>query len=258
MLIPTLGGDAAFNQQQGDQQQQPPQQPHQADQRPIHRQQQGAPLTGPDTTQIHNYPGTPDRFRTTQDIDAMYLRTQVRRDVRILLVGERGVGKTSVILSLVSEEFADIVPPRSEEITIPADVTPELVPTHIVDYSSAEQGETDLVEEILKAHVICVVYSVNDDDTIERISTYWLPFIRQTLGEGHKVPVILVGNKIDLVDYSTMEFVVPLMSEFAEIETCIECSAKTLRNISELFFYAQKAVLHPTAPLYDSDKKEVI
>lgn len=47
------------------------------------------------------------------------------------------------------------------------------------------------------------------------------------------------------------------MSEFSEIETCIECSAKTLRNISELFFYAQKAVLHPTAPLYDSDKKEV-
>jgi CMP-N-acetylneuraminic acid synthetase len=47
------------------------------------------------------------------------------------------------------------------------------------------------------------------------------------------------------------------MSEFAEIETCIECSAKTLRNISELFFYAQKAVLHPTSPLYNPDKKEV-
>lgn len=27
------------------------------------------------------------------------------------------------------------VPPRAEEITIPADVTPEKVPTHIVDYS---------------------------------------------------------------------------------------------------------------------------
>lgn len=27
------------------------------------------------------------------------------------------------------------VPPRAEEITIPADVTPENVPTHIVDYS---------------------------------------------------------------------------------------------------------------------------
>lgn len=46
-----------------------------------------------------------------------------------------GVGKTSLILSLVSEEFPEDVPPRAEEITIPADVTPEKVPTNIVDYS---------------------------------------------------------------------------------------------------------------------------
>ncbi|XP_021951301.1 mitochondrial Rho GTPase 1 isoform X2 [Folsomia candida] len=193
-------------------------------------------------------------YRQAEDL---YFRSHCRRDVRILLVGEPGVGKTSVILSLVSEEFADSVPPRSEEITIPADVTPELVPTNIVDYSTQEQGETELGEELLRAHVICVVYDVNNEETIDRISTYWLPIIRSTLGEDHKVPVILVGNKIDLVDYTTMEMVVPLMNEFAEIETCIECSAKTLRNISELFYYAQKAVLHPTSPLYNSDKKEL-
>lgn len=58
-----------------------------------------------------------------------------RRNVRILLIGERGVGKTSLILSLVSEEYAEDVPSKAEEITIPADVTPEQVPTHIVDYS---------------------------------------------------------------------------------------------------------------------------
>ena len=46
-----------------------------------------------------------------------------------------GVGKTSLILTLVSEEFPDDVPAKAEEITIPADVTPERVPTHIVDYS---------------------------------------------------------------------------------------------------------------------------
>lgn len=58
-----------------------------------------------------------------------------RRGVRILLLGDQGVGKTSLILSLVSEEFPEQVPPRAEEITIPPDVTPEKVPTHIVDYS---------------------------------------------------------------------------------------------------------------------------
>lgn len=58
-----------------------------------------------------------------------------RRQVRILLVGDPSVGKTSLILSLVSEEYPEDVPPKAEEITIPADVTPEQVPTNIVDYN---------------------------------------------------------------------------------------------------------------------------
>jgi Ras family protein T1 len=36
-----------------------------------------------------------------------------------------------------------------------------------------------------------------------------------------------------------------------EVETCIECSAKTSLNVDEIFFFAQKAVLYPTAVLYD-------
>lgn len=80
------------------------------------------------------------------------------RIVRILLVGDRKYiaykqlvlwlnnwlflathtaqcGKTSIILALVGEEFPPFVPPRAEEITIPGDVTPEKVPTHILDFS---------------------------------------------------------------------------------------------------------------------------
>uniref|UniRef100_A0A8C4IYH5 Mitochondrial Rho GTPase n=1 Tax=Dicentrarchus labrax TaxID=13489 RepID=A0A8C4IYH5_DICLA len=126
------------------------------------------------------------------------------------------VGKTSLIMSLVSEEFPDEVPLRAEEITIPADVTPERVPTHI-------------------ANVICIVYSVNNK----------------------KVPLILVGNKSDLVEHSSMETILPIMNQYQDIETCVECSAKNLKNISELFYYAQKAVLHPTGPLYCPEEKEL-
>ena len=39
-------------------------------------------------------------------------------------------------MSLVSEEFPCDVPPRAEEITCPGDLTPEKVPTCIVDYSA--------------------------------------------------------------------------------------------------------------------------
>ena len=47
-----------------------------------------------------------------------------RQEVRILLVGDRNVGKTSLILSLVSEEFPIDVPAKAEEITIPGDGAP--------------------------------------------------------------------------------------------------------------------------------------
>jgi Ras family protein T1 len=90
------------------------------------------------------------------------------------------------------------------------------------------------------------------------------------------VPVILVGNKIDLrggevTNEALEDEILPIMKEFKvwqffsssltfaefnrvtqEVETCVECSAKTPLNVSEVFYFAQKAVLHPTAPLYDS------
>ncbi|CAG9862173.1 unnamed protein product [Phyllotreta striolata] len=186
----------------------------------------------------------------------MVVRTSSKRIVRILLVGDRGVGKTSLILSLVSEEFPENVPNKAEEITIPADVTPEQVPTNIVDFSLAEQTETELDEQIRKASVVCIVYSVDDEESIERISSYWMPLIRRNHPDS-TCPVVLVGNKIDLIEYSTIDNTFEIMEEFSEIETCIECSAKTLKNISEMFYYAQKAVLHPTAPIYSVEKADL-
>ncbi|CAJ1080869.1 mitochondrial Rho GTPase 2 [Xyrichtys novacula] len=181
----------------------------------------------------------------------------MKQDVRILLLGEPKVGKTSLIMSLVGEEFPEEVPPRAEEITIPADVTPEKVPTHIVDYTEKEQSDEVLRDEIIKANVVCVVYDVTNEDTIDKIKTKWIPLVNGDAEKGNKVPIILVGNKSDLRCGSSMETILPIMNQFSEIETCVECSAKNLKNISELFYYAQKAVLHPTAPLYDPEDKQL-
>lgn len=60
------------------------------------------------------------------------------------------------------------------------------------------------MDEIQKAHVICIVYSVDDEDTLDRAASYWLPLVRKC-SSSNRCPVVLVGNKIDLVDYSTIE-----------------------------------------------------
>ncbi|KZT18440.1 mitochondrial Rho GTPase [Neolentinus lepideus HHB14362 ss-1] len=178
----------------------------------------------------------------------------MRRDVRILLVGDEGVGKSTIVTSLIKESYVSHVQHIVPEVTIPPEVTPENVTTYIVDSGAGPQDRQHLESEIRKAHVICVVYSIDNANSFDRIPTYWLPYFRQL---GVNVPVILVGNKIDLrggevTNEALEEEIVPIMNEFKEVETCVECSAKLPLNVSEVFYFAQKAVLHPTAPLYDS------
>ncbi|KAI0770529.1 mitochondrial Rho 1 [Fomes fomentarius] len=160
----------------------------------------------------------------------------MRRDVRILLVGDEGVGKSTIVTSLIKESFVPRVQHIVPEVTIPPEVTPENVTTYIVDSGSEPNDRQHLESEIRKAHVICVVYSIDNPNSFDRIPTYWLPYFRQL---GVNVPVIL-------------DEIIPIMNESKEVETCVECSAKLPLNVSEVFYFAQKAVLHPTAPLYDS------
>lgn len=155
-------------------------------------------------------------------------------------------------------------------------------------HSIAGQADRPHLEsEIRKAHVICVVYAIDNSQSFDRLPTYWLPYFRslgvnvrddylptvEELNALSQVPVILVGNKIDLrggevTNEALEDEIGPIMSEFKvnlllsvavnpaekiqEVETCVECSARLPLNVSEVFYFAQKAVLHPTAPLYDS------
>ena len=66
---------------------------------------------------------------------------------------------------------------------------------------STEQSDAQLEIELKKADVVCIVYAVDDEDTLDSVTDHWLPFIERTLGFEHRTPLILVGNKVDLVEY---------------------------------------------------------
>ncbi|KAI8855269.1 P-loop containing nucleoside triphosphate hydrolase protein [Chytridium lagenaria] len=174
--------------------------------------------------------------------------------VRILLVGDPGCGKSTLITSLIKEIFVPNIQHVVPEVTIPPEWSREKVTTRIVDSSARPENREQLEAEIRRADVICIVYSVADPESFQRVPEFWLPYIRRL---GRNVPVVLVGNKIDLrgadiTNESLEAQIAPIMNEFKEVETCVECSAKKPLNVSEVFYFAQKAVLHPTAPLYDS------
>jgi len=183
----------------------------------------------------------------------------MKSEVKIVLVGDEKVGKTSIITALVSETFQEKVAPVIPVVTFPPDTNQDKVTIHIVDTSSRPADWPNVEEEIKAADCLALIYDLDRIDTFNRITTFWLPQLRTLRAGKPSAPIILVGNKFDKRgDMSEWKQVfAPIMKEFTEVESCVVCSAKTILNIHEVFYFAQKAVLYPAAPLYNPQEHKL-
>ncbi|CAK9168044.1 unnamed protein product [Ilex paraguariensis] len=174
--------------------------------------------------------------------------------VRIVVAGDKGTGKSSLVVTAATESFPISAPPLLPPTRLPEDIYPDRVPVTVIDTSSSLENRGKLAEELKRADAVVLTYACDQPETLDRLSTFWLLELRRL---EVKVPVIVVGCKLDLRDeqhpVSLEQVMSPIMQQFREIETCIECSAFKHIQIPEVFYYAQKAVLHPTAPLFDQE-----
>lgn len=179
-----------------------------------------------------------------------------RTGVRVVVAGDHGTGKSSLIAAAASESFPENVPPVLPPTRLPADFFSDRVPVTLIDTSSSLENRGKLNEELKRADAVVLTYACDQPLTLSRLSSHWLHELRRL---EVKVPVIVVGCKLDLRDehnqMSLEQVMSPIMQKFREIETCIECSAATLIQVPEAFYYAQKAVLHPTSPLFDQENQ---
>ncbi|KAL6968329.1 Mitochondrial Rho GTPase 1 [Sarracenia purpurea var. burkii] len=179
-----------------------------------------------------------------------------RTSIRVVVVGDRGTGKSSLIATAAYESFPEYIPPVLPPTRLPSDFYPDGVPVTIIDTSSSLESRGKLAEELKRADAVVLTYACDQLATLDHLSTFWLHELRRL---EVNVPVIVVGCKLDLRDeghpMSLEQVMSPIMRQFREIETCIECSAANLVQVPEVFYYAQKAVLHPTAPLFDQESQ---
>ncbi|KAG5394534.1 hypothetical protein IGI04_024497 [Brassica rapa subsp. trilocularis] len=197
------------------------------------------------------------------------------KSVRIVVVGDKGTGKSSLIVAAASDSFPPNVPPVLPDTNLPLEFFPDGVPVTIVDTSSSfvdllnvsfdisargfrPEDREMVAEELRNADAVVLTYDCGRPETLEDLSTYWLPELRRL---EVKVPIIVAGCKLDLRDdnsqVSLEQVMSPIMHQFREIETCIECSALKQLQAQEVFYYAQKTVLHPTGPLFDQESQSL-
>lgn len=166
----------------------------------------------------------------------------------ITVVGDPQVGKTSIISSLVADSFSERIPTVLQPVIVPPEVTREKIPLAIIDTSSCTHDLQETVHHIRHADAVVLVVSKDRPSSLSRVSSYWLPLLNKL---NSKAPVVVAINKSPVQDShlpSEFQFLVDDM----QLEACIECSAKNLNFISDVFFTAQRAVLAPVAPLYDN------
>ncbi|EPX71767.1 GTPase Gem1 [Schizosaccharomyces octosporus yFS286] len=180
------------------------------------------------------------------------------KEVRVVICGDQGVGKSSLISALIQEDNVTAIPKVFPIISIPPD--PKLnddVSLVLVDTQSGSNERDYLASQLRKANVLCLVYS--DNYSYERVSIFWLPYFRSL---GINVPIVLCANKSEDLDnyqglHSIEHEMVPLINEFKEIESCILCSALEKVNVNELFYICRSCVIYPIIPLWDTKEKKL-
>ncbi|QCD97639.1 mitochondrial Rho GTPase 2-like [Vigna unguiculata] len=179
-----------------------------------------------------------------------------RSGVRVVVTGDRATGKSSLIAAIATESFAESITPVIPPTLLPPDLFPDKVPLTVIDTSSSLDKQSKRNEELKRANVVVLTYACNDTASFSRLSSYWFPELHKL---EVKVPVIVVGCKLDLRDESQQvsleRLMTQLLQQFKEIVTCIECSAATQYQVPEVFYFAQKAVLHPVDPLYNIESQ---
>lgn len=183
-----------------------------------------------------------------------------RETIRVVVCGDDGVGKSSLIVTLMKDKFIpnlqDVLPP----LTIPRDFSSSPYSPNETILIDTDNGNTEALCRYLKtANVIWLVYS--DHESYERVSFYWMMMFRSL---GLNIPVILCKNKCDGYQNEQSEYgeigdtkiedeeFVPMLMEFKEIDTCIKASAKTKYDVNQAFYLCQRAITHPIAPLFDA------
>ncbi|XP_071735693.1 mitochondrial Rho GTPase 1-like isoform X2 [Rutidosis leptorrhynchoides] len=146
--------------------------------------------------------------------------------VRIVVAGNCGTGKSSMIMTAAANFFPTNVPSVLSPITLPEDMFPDRVPVTIIDTCHSEETIDEVVDELKRADAVVLTYAFDQPSSLDGLSTFWLPTLELL---NVRVPVIVCGCKFDLMDkwkeISLEQVMSPIMQRFRNIEKCVDCSA---------------------------------
>eukprot|EP00794_Sanderia_malayensis_P017042 gene17042-18757_t len=153
---------------------------------------------------------------------------------KMVVVGAGGVGKSALTIQLIQNHFVEDYDPTIEDSYIKQVVVDsEICILDILDTAGQEEYSAMREHYMRTGEGFLCVFAVTSKKSFQEIETYRTQALR--VKDAEKVPMVLVGNKVDLPkrDVSFKE-AQDLSQEYGI--PYIETSAKTRQGVEEAFF----------------------
>merc|ERR1711998_514673 len=171
-------------------------------------------------------------------------RMQAAQEFKIVVVGAGGVGKSGLTLQFCAGKCPKRYDPTIEDsYRKTTEVEGRPCTLDILDTAGQEEYASLRGEYMSEGKGFVLVYSITEDGTFDEMDNFFEQ-IEQNKKDGDKVPICLVGNKLDLHDQRKVptaqgeqkarEWKDKASSRVGEVQF-METSAMTNVNVSEMF-----------------------
>ncbi|XP_018648347.1 putative rho GTPase [Schistosoma mansoni] len=165
---------------------------------------------------------------------------------KLVVVGDGACGKTCLLTVFCKGEFPSLyVPTIFESFVSEMQINNKRVELNLWDTAGQEDYDRLRPLSYPDTNVVVLCFSVDNPDSLDNISTKWMPEIRNFLPN---IPVILVANKKDLRNDQTTKRELQRMKQKPVTESegrsvaknigaqaYIECSAKQKEGVNDVF-----------------------
>ena len=177
----------------------------------------------------------------------------MRNAVKCMVIGDNGVGKTSLLMTYCLGEFpSEYVPLYFDNYSmqVKIDELPYILNVFVKDFDTDYYGCEDAARRLRpityrNADIFLVCFSVAEPASFRRVKEYWFPEIKHHCPN---TPFILLGTKVDLRgDRATLDMLTKKqeevvskeegekMAEILKAAKYLECSALTRVGLKHVF-----------------------
>ena len=169
--------------------------------------------------------------------------------LKIAVLGQSMVGKSALTFRFINNRFPTEHDTTIEDsYSIPAKIDDIQCQLEILDTAGQDDYQTMLDTWINSADGFLLVYSIDNRDSFESTKTRFDRILK--LKQGHKISVVIVGNKCDLEDRRQVpkEEVENYFRKINKSIVTIESSALNTINVKESFLCVARGLLQFSFP----------